>query len=147
MNTTTAPTIQNLPANMQNKVLHTEAGCWEWVGARSSSGYGTVWIGGVNYLPHRIAYELLVGPIPEGMQMDHLCRNKFCCNPSHVEPVTAKENMARRPDVRKSHCKHGHELTVENLIVKRRGSGRVERNCRECERVAQRRRRMERAAA
>ncbi len=123
--------IALLPPNMRAKITVTPAGCWQWTGARSSSGYGQVGISGVSKSTHRVAYELLVGAIPDGLQIDHLCRNKTCCNPVHLEPVTNRENNLRRPGVHKLHCVHGHEMTPENTIIKNfRGS--VRRNCRTC---------------
>jgi len=124
--------IALLPANMRAKIDVTDSGCWEWRGAVSSSGYGSAWADQRAQSAHRVTYELLMGPIPEGLQIDHLCRNKICCNPSHLEPVTCRENNLRRPGVHKSHCIHGHELTPENTIVKPRPSGRPIRNCRVC---------------
>jgi hypothetical protein len=71
--------------------------CWEWTGQRDRDGYGRLWRpAGKTRVAHRIAYELLVGPIPEGLQLDHLCLNKCCVNPDHVEPVTLAENCRRR---------------------------------------------------
>jgi hypothetical protein len=140
----TSVSILDLPANMQAKIVVTESGCWEWTGHTNPSGYGHVGVRGATQLTHRVSYELLAGPIPDGLQIDHLCRNKPCCNPVHLEPVTAHENNMRRPGVRKSHCKHGHPMTEENTLVKRRG-GVTMWNCRECERQAQRRRRAEKA--
>lgn len=110
----------------------TEAGCWEWKRSRNSRGCGLISERGVVLLAHRVSYEHHVGPIPDGMQIDHLCRNKACCNPSHLEPVTARENSHRRPDVHKSHCIHGHALTAENTILKKRPNGHPIRNCRTC---------------
>lgn len=69
--------------------------CWEWTGARSRNGYGNVKIKGRNQVAHRAVWELLVGPIPAGLQLDHLCRNKGCVMPDHLEPVTPKENTRR----------------------------------------------------
>lgn len=97
-------------------------GCWEWFGARSSNGYGTFVIprprgesGGrsIRFSTHRYAYELLVGPIPEGLVIDHLCRNRACVNPSHMEPVTNRENVLRGKSAKKSErCGRGHDLTL-----------------------------------
>jgi hypothetical protein len=70
--------------------------CWNWDGAVTSSGYGAVAHNGRTHSTHKLAYELLVGPVPDGLQIDHLCRNKLCCNPAHLEPVTGQENIRRR---------------------------------------------------
>lgn len=72
-------------------------GCWEWAKARDPQGYGRVGILGTSrsMLAHRYLYELLVGPIPDGLTLDHLCRNPCCVRPSHLEPVTARENSSR----------------------------------------------------
>jgi len=116
----------------------TEAGCWEWKRSLNSRGYSLISVDGVVQLGHRVSYELHVGPIPEGLTIDHLCRNKACVNPEHLEPVTHKENHNRRPDVNKSHCINGHELTVENTILKKRPNGGTIRNCRTCNNEQQR---------
>lgn len=128
--------VADLPANMRSKIAITEAGCWQWVGALTSRGYGAVGVNGVSKSTHRVAYELLVGPIPPDLQIDHLCRNKPCCNPAHLEPVSAFENTQRRPDVNKSHCINGHEMTVDNTLIKVPTSGGKIRNCRVCAREA-----------
>lgn len=69
--------------------------CWVWTGNRTSAGYGQVWARRRMLLVHRVVYEQLVGPIPEGLVIDHLCRNRSCCNPAHLEPVTTAENVRR----------------------------------------------------
>jgi hypothetical protein len=70
--------------------------CWEWHGERIRNGYGRLWISTTQrMLAHRFAYELLIGPIPEGLDLDHLCRNRSCVNPAHLEPVTNRENVIR----------------------------------------------------
>ena len=81
-----------------SKVDHPDANdCWPWLGAKNPKGYGRIKAdGGRRTLQaHRVAYELLVGPIPDGHHLDHLCRNRGCVNPSHAEPVTPKENIGR----------------------------------------------------
>lgn len=117
--------------------------CWNWTGAGSQVGlgYGRFSIGGGrDALPHRYAYELLVGPIPHGLVLDHLCRNPRCVNPAHLEPVTHQENILRgigpsAVNAQKTHCKRGHEFTPENTYWHKRGA----RDCRECRRAASRR--------
>ena len=105
--------------------------CWDWLGRISEKGYGTYWgpIGGLKKVrrAHRIAYEAAIGPIADGLTLDHLCRNRRCCNPAHLEPVTQAENN-RRAAVAITHCPRGHEYTPENTYQKPR-CGRVCRVC------------------
>lgn len=70
-------------------------GCWEWVGTHAARGYGQLKVAGVRRLAHRVVYELLKGPIPHGLELDHLCHNRNCVRPNHLEPVTHQENMLR----------------------------------------------------
>lgn len=139
----TSVSILDLPANMQSKIRVTDRGCWEWTGAVNKKGYGNVGHGGSTQLTHRVSWMLLVGPIPEHLEIDHRCRNTSCCFPGHLEPVTRKVNQERKLSTHKSHCKHGHAMTPENTIIKKRPKGLIRWNCRECERQAQRRRRAE----
>ena len=78
--------------------------CWEWTGRLNASGYGVV----TSVFVHRTLYELFSGPIPEGLQIDHLCRNKRCANPTHLEAVTRSENVRRSPRIGPAMCKRGH---------------------------------------
>lgn len=108
--------------------------CWPWLRSRDSKGYGKARIKKQSVAPHRLAYELAVGPIPDGYEVDHLCRNTGCCNPAHLEAVTPAENN-RRKTLAKTHCKRGHEFTPENT---NRHSSSGARVCRACVRDRQR---------
>lgn len=122
------------------KVERTED-CWNWVGT-ITNGYGFVKVNGGMRSAHRVAWQLSVGPVPDGMDVDHLCRNRRCVNPAHLEPVTHRENVLRGAgtaavNARKTHCKHGHSLSDSNLILQNGGRTRV---CRECRNSRARRR-------
>ena len=91
----------------------TAEGCWPWIGTAKGNGYGMIVHNGVRWLAHRLAYELQVGPIPSGLQIDHLCRNRGCVNPAHMEPVTNRENGLRgispaAEHARSTACPRGH---------------------------------------
>jgi len=103
-------------------------GCHVWTACIASNGYGRVNVGGKNRVAHRVAYATLVGEIPEGMYLDHLCKNRACVNPDHLEVVTHDENMARGAWAQMTHCVNGHEFTDENTFVQH---GKY-RGCRTC---------------
>ena len=102
------------------------SGCWEWSGYRYGNGYAAMSWQGKQVLLHRLAYEQLVGPIPTGLQIDHLCRVRHCVNPDHLEPVTPQENTRR---AMRSACVNGHEFTESNTYMH---AGK--RYCRTCRR-------------
>jgi hypothetical protein len=112
------------------------AGCWMWNGAVDRFGYGRINVDGKAELSHRVSYRVLVGEIPAGLELDHLCRNPSCVNPLHLEPVTRKQNtdrglagqVNRIRHLSKTHCKHGHEYSISNTYIDTRGN----RNCRKC---------------
>jgi hypothetical protein len=131
--------------------------CWIWPHALSESGYGRAFVSMDRRLVtvHRYLYEEMVGPIPDGLQLDHLCRNRACANPSHVEPVTSRENTMRGEtpaahNARKTHCPLGHPLSGDNLRINYHGRGKTGtpfRSCKECARESVRRRRARLRAA
>ena len=114
---------------LDKTTFNTETGCWEWTAARMRNGYGAFRIPGVASHAHRAAYLLIVGSIPDGLHLDHLCRNRLCVNPDHLEPVTQRENNRRAAAV-VTHCPRGHEYTTANTYFRSRGS----RDCRTCNR-------------
>ncbi|MET8377457.1 HNH endonuclease signature motif containing protein [Streptomyces microflavus] len=105
--------------------------CWTWTGYRDRDGYGQFYSQGRKYPAHRYAYTQMVGPIPVGLVIDHLCRNPACVNPAHLEPVTHAENMRRSEPAMRTHCIHGHEFTAANTYYRTASSGGV-RQCRAC---------------
>ena len=111
--------------------------CWNWTASCHPPRYGQFGIRhGVIVRAHRFAYELLVGPIPEGLHLDHLCRNPSCVNPAHLEPVTPGENVRRGEPATKTCCVNGHEYTEANTY---RSPKTGRRQCRICRRDAVRR--------
>jgi hypothetical protein len=111
--------------------------CWAWTGTLYLR-YGRYWHQGRNVLAYKLAYELLVGEVPDGLVLDHLCRNTLCVNPGHLEPVTQRENIRRGTSpigqqIDRTHCKNGHEFTPENTS-ERQGRYGLCRTCRTCAR-------------
>lgn len=107
------------------------AGCWEWTRGKCSSGYGSIRVKDKKHRVHRLFYETCFGPVPKGLQLDHLCRNRWCCNPDHMEAVTQQENIRRgltgklnNHNARKTRCPRGHEYTEENTYIQRVTGGR-----------------------
>jgi hypothetical protein len=107
--------------------------CWLWTGSIIRNGYGNFYVGDATRLAHRFAYELLVGKIPEGLTIDHLCRVRNCVNPDHLEPVTGAENTRRgeagKHFADRTHCPKGHAYDEENTRYSKRGT----RVCKACQ--------------
>jgi hypothetical protein len=113
--------------------------CWNWTKHVDEDGYGYFRKGGKAVRVHRWSYENLVGPIPDGLVLDHLCRNRRCVNPDHLEPVTRRENTLRgytlaAAQVKRTHCPNNHEYTPANTI--KNGDGK--RRCRTCKNIQRR---------
>lgn len=127
-----------LPKNFMKRVRRrSDTGCWEWTLSLNNHGYGIVSVGdGKQRYAHRVAYVAANGPIPKGLELDHLCRNPKCVNPDHLEAVTHFENHQRGKRATATHCKHGHPFDEDNTYW--RGS---HRKCRACMRESDRRRR------
>lgn len=118
--------------------------CWLWTATVTKGGYGMFYFNGHHVYAHRFAYEWFVGPIPAGLQIDHVrsrgCRHRHCVNPAHLEAVTQRENLLRGDTISAraaaaTHCPQGHPYSGDNLQVRKTGK----RNCRECHREQNRR--------
>lgn len=110
------------------RVVKRENGCWEWTGGRNR-GYGVLSYKGKYDKAHRLSYMWLKADIPNGLELDHLCRNPPCVNPDHLEAVTRKINASRGSWAMKTHCPQGHEYSAKNLVpstlIRRPNPGRA----------------------
>jgi hypothetical protein len=137
--------MNKLPDRFVSKYqVNPETGCWEWKAALKDSGYAAFWDGRHMAPGHLFAYEAVIGKVPKGLHLDHLCRTRICVNPFHVEPVTMEENIRRSPlnqamweaKRTRTHCKHGHPFTEENIYWRTDGwKGNPSRRCRTCVRA------------
>lgn len=140
MHVDNTPTLTNKEARrLHSKFLLGGPGCWEWTAARTREGYGRFGLHGRRRQAHRVVYQWLVGPVPDGMVLDHLCRNRACVRPDHLEPVTDKVNVLRGEgpaprNASKTHCLAGHPYDEENTYRRPDGC----RDCRACKRLRER---------
>lgn len=123
-----------LPQRIEDKIE--KGDCWLWTGAIGSGGYAMLWWEGTTTTAHRVVYSLLREPVPDEMEVDHLCENRACVNPDHMRVCSPRDNTLRSNrapgalNARKTHCPRGHPYDEENTM--RRPDGR--RRCRTCER-------------
>lgn len=117
--------------------LQPSNGCWEWSRTRTSGGYGQISVKHAMVQTHQVAYHLFIGPVPAGLQLDHLCRNRACANPWHLDPVTSAVNSRRGlgalnlPDYgSRTHCVNGHAFDQVNTYIHPVTGYRTCRNCR-----------------
>lgn len=103
--------------NKVEKQGEDESSCWVWTGKKNSSGYGVLCIDKLDRRSHILSWTWENGPVPEGLELDHLCRNRACVRPSHLEAVTHKVNMERGALATKTHCANGHPRTPENTGI------------------------------
>lgn len=112
--------------------------CWEWTGCKSS-GYGVTYKDGRQVYAHRLMYEMYVSKIPQGLVCDHICRNRSCVNPKHIEIVSIKENVLRgfglaAENAKKKVCKYGHKFTKGNTTINVY-KGKIRRQCKTCVKI------------
>lgn len=118
------------------KVNKTDNGCWNWLAAPTTAGYGAFLLGKTRVKAHRMAYMLLLGDIPAGHDLHHVCENKLCVNPAHLLPVTRRDHIVSchegfiAQQASQTHCKRGHEFTTENTSFHH-----TSRQCRACVRL------------
>lgn len=137
VNTIAIPTLSPYRLELFRSHVDTNGDCWNWTGCLDKDGYGQFKVEGSVRRAHRVAYSVANGPIPDGLVIDHLCRNRACVNADHLEPVTNLENIKRgdgagggpgRPPA--TACKYGHEFTAENSMPVKNG-----KRCRTCHRA------------
>lgn len=127
------PSRSDLARFFEKLVVNRVTGCWLWKAAINDSGYGML----TGQSAHVVSYRWFVGSIPLGLEVDHLCCQKRCVNPAHLEAVTKRENFERWYRT-VTHCRRGHEFTPENTRVWSSGVGKVSRYCLTCRRAADR---------
>lgn len=141
--------MDTIPSEIERRIIpEPNTGCWLWTGHTNGRGYGRAHINRKRTaVIHRLIYELLVGKVPDGMVLDHLCKTTLCCNPKHLEVVTQRENVLRglapltggAAQAAKTHCPSGHTYDLTNTVYVRGRSGGFYRQCRACNNARKRR--------
>jgi len=126
--------IEKAAKYFDERISKDSNGCWNWRGTKTRLGYGICSIDEIKTTAHRGMYYLLYGNIQCGLEIDHLCKNTLCVNPSHLEAITRLENIRRGSRATQTHCIHGHEFTKNNTYFKKSNGTRV---CRACSKLRQ----------
>lgn len=125
--------IKRLPYNFHDKII-IDSDCWRWTAFKSYDGYGRASVNGKQGNVHRFSYEVFKGEIPKDLEIDHLCKNRDCLNPDHLEAISHQENVKRGSIAQKTHCPKGHPYSGDNLIIENKKNGLKARRCRACRR-------------
>lgn len=120
---------------LSTRFIIRDSGCWQWIGYTPPPGYGRFTVNGRPKSAHRVVWELIGNPVDPNLELDHLCKNKACVNPSHLEAVSHAVNTQRRYGI--GLCKRGHKLTDNNVVmdIKNKKTNRLGRQCKTCKRM------------
>lgn len=129
--------LQSTPDEIRARIEIMPSGCWAWLGCRYPEGYGRLKLRQIDVLAHRLSYITFRGSFDPLLDLDHLCRNRMCVNPEHLEPVSMLENVRRGMsppaiNARKTQCANGHALAGANVRYERLPSGTLARRCHAC---------------